>query len=173
MTGEYFWANDSTKTLEAFCKVFYFVKVRNYDYGDRADINFSVDLSEEVGLLHGLRASKWLYNNFYNQIVKGKYYSNGKYIDGKYTYKNRYSKILKERDCTLTGYGVDYDILEPVFKFIDKPKEGVTIEEVISDCLWAWVYACQRDYEAQFEEANIIDYMEANEYEFTEDGERA
>jgi hypothetical protein len=48
---------------------------------------------------------RYINNNIMPHITKGKYYSIGKYIDGKYNYKCRRSRVILgyEDNCPLTG----------------------------------------------------------------------
>jgi len=66
---------------------------------------------------------------------------------------------------------MDYAILKPILDFMAKP-DNTTFEELLQDCLNAWGKACQGEYEFQMSEEYIADAMEANEYDFTEDGKR-
>ena len=53
---------------------------------------------------------RYINNNIMPHITKGKYYSIGKYIDGKYNYKCRRSRVILgyEDNCPLTGMCYDY-----------------------------------------------------------------
>lgn len=59
---------------------------------------------------------RYINNNIMPHITKGKYYSIGKYIDGKYTYKCRRSRVILgyEDNCPLTGMCYDYYLLKPI-----------------------------------------------------------
>ena len=88
-------------------------------------------------------------------------------INGKYTYKHRYSKIIKDTCCVLTGYYIDDDILEPIYDFLKKPSKHVTFADLMRDCLQFWVIACNKDYEACTSMEYFAELCEANGYEFT------
>lgn len=53
---------------------------------------------------------RYINNNIMPHITKGKYYSTGKYIDGKYNYKCRRGRVILgyEDNCPLTGMCYDY-----------------------------------------------------------------
>jgi len=38
------------------------------------------------------------------------------------------------------------------------------------DCLHNWLFGCRDDYEYQLSDESIIENIQANEYEFDEDG---
>ena len=65
----------------------------------------------------------------------------------------------------------DYDILKPLHEFLKNPIE-TDLETILSDCLEEWRIAVKNDYESQQEDEYISEHLIANEYEFTEEGER-
>lgn len=68
---------------------------------------------------------RYINNNIMPHITKGKYYSTGKYIDGKYNYKCRRSRVILgyEDNCPLTGMCYDYYLLKPIIDYYDTWKE--------------------------------------------------
>lgn len=64
---------------------------------------------------------RYINNNIMPHITKGKYYSTGKYIDGKYNYKCRRSRVILgyEDNCPLTGMCYDYYLLKPIIDYYD------------------------------------------------------
>jgi hypothetical protein len=147
--SEYPWSYENRDTLIVFTNIFDFVNITDYEYGYRNYINYSLNYDDEIKALTGHRLAKWLYNNYYHQITKDKwYYKNN---------KSRYSKIQISKDCVLTGYYMDDYILQPIYDFIDKPIEGYTINDIINDCLNAWIDACNNDYEAYYSIDNMIE----------------
>lgn len=85
-----------------------------FSFGDIAD-----DLKD-------IRALKYIYNNFISPFVKGKYYStNGKYINGKYTYKKRYSKAIKEFS-SVSGLYIDFVVHDIYLEYINNIKNHVS-----------------------------------------------
>lgn len=159
---EYFWKDDNSNVLEAFTDIFDFIKIGEWEYGYRNFINFSLDLDDTILELSGNRLAKWLYNNYYDQIIKGKYYHKNK--------TSRHSKVIMQQDCNLTGYYIDMDTLDPMFTFLDNQWHTWGIEDIIRKCLNNWIRACQQDYEAQFETECVEKTISCNEYEFTEAG---
>ena len=94
-----------------------------------------------------------------------------KYKDGK-TSTFLYSKLKFDNCCVLTGVCYDNDILEPIYNFLKRPDSKTTFEDLIQDI----EAAIQKTFNNMEEWLNsdeiITETIEANEYEFTEDGER-
>lgn len=176
---EYFLGDENKATLDAFLKIFYFVKVTDYEYGlDRNNIDYKITIDDEIRDLQGLRLYKWLWNNFQNLIYKGKYYSTQGYYDkeNKYHYKSNYSKVIKENSCILTGYCMDDHILSPIYEFLDykndKKHNEMTIDDLISDCLHSWLFACRDDVEYRYSDECIMEELENDGECFDENGDR-
>ena len=170
------WIDENRKSMETFCDIFN-VKVTDWHYSpySHSSISFNMDnVDDDVKELKGIRLLKYIVNNYWSDLFKGKFFStSGKYIDGQYHYRSRHSKVMFETSCVLTGYCLDDDILKPVYDFLKKPDENVDLEYLVNDCLWSWIYACNRDIEYQFSDEAITETIECNDYMFTEDGELA
>ena len=85
--------------------------------------------------LKDIRALKYIYNNFISPFVKGKYYStNGEYINGKYHYKYKYSKAIKEFS-SVSGMYIDFVIHDVYLEYIDKAKRHISfdVDDFIDD----------------------------------------
>ena len=166
----YHWHNENQETLKAFIDLFP-VNVSNWEYGYRYSINWTFTDNEDIESLSGVRLLKYLINNYGNTLFKGKYYSTpGFHVDGKFFYKKRYSNCQTESSCVLTGYGIDDDILEPIYKFLKAPDTNITFYDLMNDCLQSWVFACHNDFEGAYTDESIKDTITANEYEFLDDG---
>ena len=87
-------------------------------------IEFSFgDIADE---LKDIRALKYIYNNFISPFVKGKYYStNGTYINGKYHYKHKYSKVIKEFS-SVSGLYIDFVVHDVYLEYINNIKNHVS-----------------------------------------------
>jgi hypothetical protein len=170
--AEYFFANDNAESLKKFCEIFP-VKVKDWEYGYRYDISARFDIDPNAEELTGIRLQKYLWNNYGSLIYQGKYYSKGQYKDGKYTYKQRRSKVLKQTDCVLSGYWIDYELLKPIYTFLDGRNPTGTFEDLLQDCLNSWLIACQKDYEHFFSYDNFQEEMIETDNEFTEEGKKA
>lgn len=173
---DYPWNDDNQASLDKFC--YYFdVKIKDMriDYAyQRCDFTLNVD--EQVEELKGLRLHTYIMNNYYDYIHKGRYYSVGHYENGKYQYKCRYSKVIPSRDCVLTGYCMDDEILGTMYKFIDYPTEfdsDITLYDLIDMCLDDYMKAVNDDYESMISEEYFIEKVKEEDIDFYEDGEVA
>jgi hypothetical protein len=173
----YGWEYENVDSLNAFTEVFG-IEIGNWEYGDHNYINFSVknvedyDSIYETEELTGLKLYKRIANIYYNEVQKGKYYSTmGRWVDGKYTYKKRYSKVIKDNGgCPFTGYCMDDTLLDSIIKYLKTPDLRMTYKELMSDCLDNWLYACRDDYEHSMSMEYFEEMCEANEWEFYENG---
>jgi len=170
--SDYPWGEENKKTLLEFERIFP-VKVTDWEYGGGYKyVKFHMTCENEVAELEGFRLAKYIWNNYKNYIYEGKYYSKGKYVDGKYQYVSRRSKINLEKSCPLTGYYLDYDILKPIWGFLDSPRPNITFRDLMEECLEKWVKACEDDYNDYYSIDNFIEIAKVNEWEFYEDGSR-
>ena len=168
--NDYPWGRENEDTMLEFEKVFP-IQVYDWEYGGGYDyVRFNMTCEEEVEELEGFRLAKYIWNNYRHSIYKGKYYSKGKYVDGKYDYVSRHSKIKLEKDCPLTGYYIDYNILKPLYDFLDSPRPYVTFIDLMQECLESWIEACRGDYDNYFSKDNFIEEAKNNEWEYYEDG---
>ena len=175
----YPWYDENEDSLREFCKTMSidFSRV-NYEYGGRDYISFSMpDFEHEaVKVMTGQRLATYLLNNYAGKFMAGEYYSlPGKWIDGKYHARARRSRITKTwQDCPLTGYGVDYCLLKPLFDFIDDPRKYGQwgIADVFNACLKNWLGAVGDDREGYFSFENFKENY-TDDVEFYENGEVA
>jgi hypothetical protein len=166
-TTEIDWAEENKDTLNAFCGIFP-IDVTDWEYGYRNIINCRMTTEyDEIDNLTGIRLLKYLSNNYWDKIYKGKYYSTGHP-----NYKSRRSNCQFESICPLTGYCMDESILEPIHTFMKQPNDRTTLKQLLYECLQSWIQACAKDYEWQQSDKYITDTIQANDYEFTEDGKR-
>jgi hypothetical protein len=154
----YGWHGENRDTLDNFTEAYRLRNVR-FEYGGRgsyasATVTDDYNWQEEPT---GVRLATWIYNNFAWDLYSPKtYYKQG---------KPRKSRVQVEESCP-TGYCLDYDIRQPLRDFLRSPKNGVTFEELIQDCLDAWVSACESDMEASTTFEAFLETCEANEYSF-------
>lgn len=139
--------------------------------------DWSHKYSEEVMNLKGIRLLKYIYNNFFDAIFEGKYFSLWSEKEKTYKYhkegcpvlKSRNSKVMFTKDCTLTGVCYDLDILDPIYDFIKKPSEDINFEDLIQECLDSFERAIDKQEEYNNSDEGILESLE--DKEFTEDGE--
>ena len=154
--------DDNNSTLKAFQYIFP-VTIKNYDYGYRNYINFSFNLDIEIENLSGLRLRTYIINNYDWYLFKPKYLS---HIKGKPVY----SKINFSDSCTLTGYYLDNEILQPIYYFLLSPDSTICFHDIMHSCLHAWIAACDNDYQNWNSDEYITEEINDNEYLFTIDG---
>jgi hypothetical protein len=187
------WSDENRQTLEAFEKVFP-IQITDWSYGGRGEgVTFRSDMDGKVEELSGVRLATYLWNNYKNQLFEEKYYkswqtltrvSHKKVKSEKMTketgwtnpevlgkYWNKYKGLQLEHSCVLTGYCMDDEILDPIYAFLDKPR-NINFLDLLEECFDAWIKACNRDVDYQ----NSFEYFEkeaeANDYEFLESGKR-
>lgn len=187
---EYFFADENRQTLERFADLFN-LKIRNWSYGDRGSgVSFYFNNTDVEGL-SGFRLSRYIWNNYGNDLFKSVYRSMGK-LDltekrirhnrvkskeittgpNKGKFSNSYnSAIFKDNCCVLTGYCMDESILSPVYEFLKKPT-NISFKDLMEECFDSWVKGCEDDLDYYNSDEFIEEEMEANDYLFLEDGTR-
>ncbi len=87
---------------------------------------------------------------------------------GKYVSKCQ----IEIASCPLTGVCYDMDILQPVYDFLEKTNTSTTFEELMNEIESAISKTFDNTDEWINSDEFIIDTIEANDYEFTKDGNR-
>lgn len=136
----------------------------NFSYGFKHSDIFTENLC-------GKLLFRYINNNIMPHITKGKYYSIGKYIDGKYNYKCRRSRVILgyEDNCPLTGSCYDYYLLKPIINYYDTwctyPGD-FSFEDLIGRCYDSFFKSWHEEYEywADNEDA-IREELHHNQYE--------
>lgn len=182
--NDYAWTEEVKQSLEAFANIFP-VKIKDWSYGGRGEgISFEMTSDyDEIEEMSGWRLATYIWNNYRNELFTGKYY--GKLV---YTFKDgtpipkstehpvgcrhvtRYSRVMLENACVLTGMWIDDTILGPVYKFLSNPQSNTTFKELMEDCFSEWVKGANENIEDQNSDDYITETIRANEYEFTKDG---
>lgn len=176
----YPYAHENEETLKRFEEVFP-IEIGHWEYDqfsgnisyefedneiDIDDIYYDTELKE----MCGIRLLKYLHNNYWNDISSRKFYFAGGGIGIKS--KTRHSNFQREvGNCPFTGYYMDEVILKPIHDFMKKPDENINFNDLMDMCLNNWVQACVEDCEWTNSMECFEDYCEANNMEFTEDGE--
>lgn len=182
-SSDYPWSGDNEATLKAFEEIFP-VDIKNWEYDTTSyHVQFDLICEEEVAELKGVRLMKYMANNYFEYVFKGKYYSlwskkdvnphykpNGHAPKGKL--KSKHSKELYEFTCSLTGYYIDMDILQPIHDcikglYIDT---GYTFEDIMQECLDNWGKACRDDFEGYTSMESFIEHSDMNDWEYDESG---
>lgn len=167
------------------------VKEFNDLFGTKEDSRSWLDINtghidDNIMNLKGLRLRTYIINNFGHKLYKGKYFSLWSkteksykhYKDGYPVLKSRYSKVLFDNCCVLTGVCYDDSILQPVYDFIENYKgkadyySYMDFETLMNDC----ISELEKDIESEVEDMNgdeyITEQLENNEQDYTKNGEK-
>lgn len=160
---EYGDNGENEATLEAFLQIFN-IKVDRWSYDDiRYWYYFTSHYTEDQDNLKGVRLLKYLINNYWYKlyIPKTIWGDNYKTI--------RDSRVFVTNDCVLTGYYMDYEILQPIYDFLKAP-DNTTLYELMDRCLDNFFKACRDDMKYQLSEEAFAEYCEVSNYEFLSNG---
>lgn len=166
---EIFWQRELLESLKGLFENCNGVKLKDYSLGEYQSwikVEFSQD---EVENLSGKRALAWIENNLLYNIripenslsVKGTRYKLAQY--------GSYYRAGMIKPCPFTGYCADEDFLDSLLKDI---KEGTDLKTAFEGLASEYQRIINAEIEDQNRDEYIIEHMEANEYEFTEDGEQ-
>ena len=168
--------DEAHQTVKAFNDLF------NVTEGRREWTDFSTgQIDGDILNLSGTRLATYLWNNYRNDLYKGKYYPvksdtplrhkrvKSKTLHNGRTFNAYYSAIQFENSCVLTGMCYDMDILDPIYKFIDKP-DGRTFEDLISECFSSLKYSLESEQDYHYSDEGVQEYLTANNYQFLKDG---
>lgn len=155
----YFNSYDNIDTLEKFAYTFNF-DIKDYSLGEYHSY-IKISISENIKNLEYLDLHKYLLNNHFNDLYKPKYISNGK--------RHKYSKVLYDTSCVLTGCCMDDCILRPLYDFIKEPY-NITYEDLIENCINEFISAYEYDLEYCLSDDYIKEQLLLNEYMYTENG---
>ena len=166
------YSSEYRATLEAF-EYLFDIKVYNWSV-DEWNYTFDFHKAERAEACpdgNPLRVARYIWNNYADSITRGKYYSIGHYINGKYSYKSRHSKILLEMDnCPLTGTYTDTDILRPVIDCLHYKQFFDNYDDLITTCLDSFFCSWKK----AIEYTNSFEYFEElatiNEWQFLDNG---
>lgn len=158
--------------------------VFGFSFGrEYTDIRYS-QIDNNILELSGVRLYKYIINNYGDVLFKPEYI---KRIDKRVNYRQFICKVHKGKEgeftllysknkvtssCVLIGVYYDDDILKPVYEFLKTPSDSVTFEDILKDIEHS-IGKCFEDIENWVNsEEYIIEAIEDNGYEFTEDGGR-
>jgi len=144
-----------------------------------SDLRYS-HLEDNILQLSGARLYKWLINNYSKNWIDRNYISkhkDGSFKNSYFQYKYDCVKYRKSRisvtnnleNCPLTGVCYDMDIMQPVIDFLKKP-DNSTFEDLINGIESAISKTFNNVDKWINSDEFIKDELEANDYQFTEDG---
>jgi hypothetical protein len=155
--------DDAHDTVKKFCDEFY---IRT---GSRSWLDYSSNkFDDPINELSGVRLRTWLINNYGHLFTEGKPY--GKWIKPG-TYQRRSKIIFQQHTCPLTGVWYDEDILHPLREFIKKP-DSSTLPDLFNDSFETLRSSIDSEIEYRHSDEAKQEDIEANDYEFNEDGSR-
>ena len=171
-SGDY--SDEYRATLEAFERVFD-VSVYRWEVNDYSHDYSYIAAGRAVEAPEGdpLRLARFVWNNYADDISRPRYYSTrGAWIDGKFHYKSRHSRVTFEMDnCPLTGNWIDNEILQPILGCLHYKRFFSSFDDLVDACLENFFRACSADIEYHASQEHFEVMCEINEYEFTESGE--
>jgi len=175
-----FFINEANSTFEKFAKIFS-INWNNIDYEEPYRNDYNLTFDDNIVNLSGQRLATYIWNNYKRDLFKGKYYSLWSkkdvsykhYKDGYPVLKIRHSKVIIEHSCVLTGVCYDEDILQPIYEFLDKPKDNINFETLINDCIYSLCYSVSSEIDYRNSDEGITEEIEGNEYDFDENGKLA
>lgn len=156
-------------------------------------------IDDNILQLKGVRLRTYLLNNFGDSLYSGKYYNSwssdkklfhkkvtsrftelrGRGEDSTYYWNVYYGLPLVpyNHSCELTGVCYDEDLLQPIYDFIEKGHNTdsfkyVTLQMLLDDCFESLERSLEDEVESRNSDEAIIEEIEANEYEFLQDGSR-
>lgn len=143
-------------------------------------------IDDNILELSGARLYTYIINNYGNELFKPKFIKNiDKHVNWKQfickkhnsasgPFTSIYSRNFISKDgCPLTGTCYDYDILKPVYDFLEKPEKSTTFEDIYKDIESAISNVFCNTEEWLNSDEFITDTIEANDYEFYENGKLA
>ena len=174
-----FYYDEITESVKAVVELF------NLKTGSQYSDLRTPHIDDNILELSGARLYTYIINNYGYKLFKPSYIRT---IDGEkklsklfvcsyftgrdgLKFTQIFSKWRKYSDsCTLTGVCYDNDILQPVYDFLKKPTSKTNFQDLINDIESA-ISKAYRDVEEWTNSDEFIqDEIEANEYEFLQDG---
>ena len=143
---QFFWGDEWRDSLNAFAKIAP-IKVRDWSVG-YGDTYVTFDMDEDIADLSGGEAHAWL-------IQEG------------------WAKLAAGQDCPFTGYCGDENLLDAIRTAIGSPAKISSLYSVFYGALHGWAKDFERDMDYHYSDEAIREDIEANEYEFYDDGSLA
>lgn len=140
------WADEWRDSLDAFADRAP-IKIRDWEIGYRSN-GVTFDIDEDVANLSGMTAYRWLVQEGWEQITRN-------------------------QDCPFTGYCGDENLLDAIRAGLANPSSISSLRDLFAEALNDWAEAFEADLDHWNSEEAIREDIEANDYEFHEDGTRA
>lgn len=170
-SNAYFDTSDAEKTFKAIASTLG-VKIKDWSVGGYYTFVKFTRPDTNVCNLSGSRALSYIWNN-YPAFWKSKYYSTrGKYINGRYHYKYRYSRVLLQSDnCPLTGYYMDCAVTDALNKaWSAENRDTYTVDNFITDIEHNLAQMFSTEHETYYSAEHFAELCEINDWYFYENG---
>lgn len=159
---------EAEQTVKAFEKYF-----PTNSKGNNSWLKCNVIADDNVLELIGIRLRTYLINNFGYILFKGKYF--GKLItleNGERKHVKRYSRVIFENCCNLTGVCYDDDMLSPIYDFLKgKNYQNYNFQELMEECYYNLEKTLENECDYMNTDEYLAEFLESNNYEFEENGE--
>lgn len=171
------YSSEYLATLEKFAD-FFDIEIKYEVNSIRYNFDFTITDNETAENLETirdpLRLATWVYNNHWWELRRGKYYSTpGKWIDGKHTYKKRYSRVIfTYDDLPLTGVVTDHFILNTIIDCITYRRTFETYDDLITTALNEFFEAWREELEYLESFECFAETVTTDGIEYTADGVR-
>ena len=169
------WAEENVNSIRAITEAM----DCDYEIDDynHVSLYFDSEYAEEVLSLEGNRAYAYIWNNFIEPNIKPKYICGCK-IDGKFHYGgvgkgsvSYYSKVTKEFNCPFTGYCADMLLWDAWESFKKDFTKYTNVVNFISEVEYTIGRFLDDEDNYYYSDDYIKDVIEAEEIEFTENGD--
>jgi hypothetical protein len=176
---DYPWTKEGSDAINALGDLFG-VKCRNWEYGGGCSPSFDLKWNDDMNDardLCGNRALAFFANRLWHQTY-----------DEKYPSKDKCGRIICRTlaqvwdNCPMTGMWLDCDALQPLADFMQgkgdhkgrtlRAFNSTTVESVVRDCFRSLLAELDRDCEYCSSQEYFAEEAEANDYQFTDDGDR-
>lgn len=142
---EFYNGQEIVESLKAFCDYFG-IKLKDYSLGGRGEyIHIDSSLDPDIEDMEYIRLYKYLVNNYNLQDIADR--------------------------CLISGMCYDYDLLKPLLDFTKRPVKGYNLDDLFKLCIESIISVYNEELDYWYSEESIKEDIEANDYDFTENGE--
>lgn len=169
------WADENAESIRAIAEAMECeYEIDSYNH---VNMRFNNYYEEEILALKGNRAYAYIWNNFIEPNLMPKYIT-GCFVDKKLHYgavgvnsKHYYSKVTKEFNCPFTGYCGDMILWDAWESFKKDFTKDTIVLNFISEVEYTIEKFLDSEDEYYYSDEYVIDCIEADGTEFTENGD--
>lgn len=165
------WQDENENTVKAIANKFgWTYSAYSYD-GICYSVEYDMD-DEDAAMLSGKRAMAYIQNNFINRAMAPKTFwlNNVLYCDGRKNWTRKSKINFTIDDCPFTGYCMDCCFSEAWKEWKDSFCAKSTVQDFIDLVAEKLSKDWTADNEYQLSDEGLTEMIEANDYEFLEDG---